>query len=364
MSERSLLADVVETFFSERCPPQQVAAIEAGADPDPLWRELEELGLTLAAVPEAAGGQGGSLLDALTIMRAAGRHAAPLPLAEAGLLAGWLLAEAGMSVSEGVLTVAPVRRGETIRITTDGGNARLDGQALRVPWARTAERIVVLALDAEGRGYVASVPPAAAQITLGHNLAGEPRDDVVLAGVVVAGDDVAPVTATIEQLQLRGALARSVMMLGALERVRDLTVAWSKDRVQFGRPISKFQAVQHLLAELARDVAVARAAVDLAVSAAVDDIDAAWLEIASAKLVCGRAAGSVAARAHQVHGAIGVTKEYSLSVLTRRLWSWRDEFGSETEWAQQIGAEAWREPRGVWSLVTAGRIPTALVQTA
>jgi acyl-CoA dehydrogenase len=153
-------------------------------------------------------------------------------------------------------------------------------------------------------------------------------------------------------------------MLGALERIRDLTVAFSKDRAQFGRPIARFQAVQHLLAQLARDVAVARAAVDLAVSAAVDDVSGGWLEIASAKIVTGRAAGTVSAQAHQVHGAIGVTKEYCLSVLTRRLWSWRDEFGSESEWAQLIGAQAWRAPGGVWALVTAGRMPTALVQTA
>jgi acyl-CoA dehydrogenase len=364
MSERSLLADVVETLFSERCPPQLVAAIEAGGEARGLWQEVEELGLTLAAVPESVGGQGGTLLDALIVLRAAGRHAVPLALAETGLLGGWLLAEAGIPVGAGTLTVAPVRLGDAVHVTAGPGEPRLDGVARRVPWGHASERIVVLAEDDQGQRFAAAISPSAAQITRGSNLAGEPRDDVRLDGVTVADGELAPVSATAAQLQLRGALARSVMMLGALERVRDLTVVWSKDRVQFGRPISKFQAVQHLLAELARDVAVARAGVDLAVSAAVEDLDAAWLEIASAKIVCGRAAGSVSARAHQVHGAIGVTKEYSLSVLTRRLWSWRDEFGTETEWAQQIGAAAWSTPRGVWDLVTAGRIPTALVPTA
>jgi len=224
--------------------------------------------------------------------------------------------------------------------------------------------VVVLAHDGGGELFAASVEPSALAIIPGRNLAGEPRDSVSLDGVAVASADFAPVHIDLETLQLRGALARAVLMLGALEQTRDLTVAFSKDREQFGRPIARFQAVAHLLAQLARDVALARAAVDLAVSAAVEDVAGAWLEIACAKVVAGRAAGSVSARAHQVHGAIGVTKEYALSAITRRLWSWRDEFGSETEWARRIGAEAWRTPDGVWGLITAGRLPTSLVATA
>jgi acyl-CoA dehydrogenase len=362
MTERSLLADAVETFFSERCTPDDVAAIEAGRDPSSLWTEVEELGLTLASVPEEAGGPGGSLIDALTVLRAAGRHAVPLPLAETDMLAGWVLANAGLPVGVGPTTVAPVRPVDRLRISPENARARVSGRALRVPWASTAARIVLLAHDDQDRLFAALVEPGAFKVVPHRNLAGESRDTVELFDVKV--DAFARVHVALDELHLRGALSRAVLMLGALERARDLAVSYSQDRVQFGRPIARFQAVQHLLAQLARDVAVTRAAVELAVSAAVEDVNDAWLEIAAAKVVAGRAAGSVSAQVHQVHGAIGVTKEYSLSILTRRLWSWRDEFGTEAEWSQRIGEASWRAPGGVWGLVTSGRLPMELARTA
>jgi acyl-CoA dehydrogenase len=356
MIERSLLADAVETFFGERCTPDTVARIEAGGDGGTLWHETEELGLTLASVPEAAGGQGGSLIDALTILRAAGRHAVPLPLAETGVLAGWILASAGLVVGPGALTIAPVNRAETIKIERVGDGAVITGRAARVPWAQSATRIVVLAYDDAGRPFAGWVRPSAAEIRSGKNLAGEPRDSVEFTRARLQRGTFGEMPNDVEVLYLRGALTRAVLMLGALEQARDLAVAYSKGRVQFGRPIAHFQAVQHLVAQIARDVAVTRAAVELAVSAAADDVPGAWLEIASAKVAAGLAAGSVSARAHQVHGAIGTTREYPLTALTRRLWSWRDEFGTEAEWSRRIGEQAWRAKGGVWGLASSARL--------
>ncbi|HEY6761237.1 MAG TPA: acyl-CoA dehydrogenase family protein [Baekduia sp.] len=364
MTDRSLLADAIAGFLDARCTPDDVAEIEAGRDPAPLWAELEELGFTLVAVSEEAGGAGGSLVDALTVLRSAGRHAVPLPLAETGLLAAWILEAAGLPVVAGRATVAPVRTEDAFTLRRDGDGAIVSGRALRVPWARAAERIVVLAAGDDGRAYAATVAPAAARITAGASLAGEPRDALALDGVRLGPDAFAPVDLTFDDVLLRGALGRAVLMLGALERVRDLTVAWSKDREQFGRPIARFQAVQHLLAQMARDVALTRAAVELAAAAAGEEDGGGWLEVAAAKVVAGRAARTVTAQAHQVHGAIGMTREYSLTVLTRRLWAWRDEFGSEAEWSRRIAARLDESEGGVWALVTAGRLPLATARTA
>jgi acyl-CoA dehydrogenase len=363
VSERSLLADAVATFFGERCMPEDVSRVEAGADARPLWSEMEELGLTLVGVPEEAGGGGGSLVDALTVLRSAGRHAVPLPLAETSVLAGWALADAGLAILAGPTTIAPVRADDHLRIAVRG-DARLDGRALRVPWAAGAEPVVAVAEDEQGAPFVAVLAPDLVEIAPGASLAGEPRDTVTFRNVRVEPECFAPLSVNRDMLFLRGALARSVQMLGALERTRDITVAFSKDRAQFGRPISSFQAVQHMLAQIARDVAVVRSAVELAVSAAVDGVADAWLEIAAAKVLAGRAAGAVTAQAHQVHGAMGVAKEYHLSILTRRLWCWRDEFGTESEWSLRIGEAAWAAPSGVWELVTAGRLPLDPVRTA
>ncbi len=357
MNDQALLADAVETFFADRCPHNVVEAIEAGGDSRPLWDETEELGLTLAGVAEEAGGPGGTLLEALTVLEAAGRHAVPLPLAETAVLGGWLLAAAGLPLGEGPTTVAPMREGDLPRLRGDGGRRRLEGRASRVPFAREAERLVALARDEDDQLAVAVVAdPAGLVVAAAANLAGEPRDTVDFGGVEVAEATVGPIAVDLEEYFLRGALARSTMMLGALQRVRDLTVSYARDRSQFGRPIAKFQAVQHMLAEIARDVAVAEAGVRLAVADS-EEVGADWLAIAAAKVVAGRAAQSVAAKAHQVHGAIGMTKEYELSVLTRRLWSWREEFGTEADWSLRIGAAAWRADGGVWGLVTAGSDP-------
>jgi acyl-CoA dehydrogenase len=364
MTERSLLADAVEGFFAARCTPDDVAEIEAGRDAGPLWNEVEELGLTLASVPEASGGQGGSLVDALTVLRAAGRHAVPLPLAETAMLGGWLLAGAGMPVLTGPSTVAPVRRKDELRLAQNANGARLNGRARNVPWARDAARIVAIARDEDDRLFAAIVEPASLDIVARRNLAGEPRERVDFRDVQVEAGSFARLPLDPEELFLRGALARAVMMLGALETARDLAVAHARDRTQFGRPLAAFQAVQHMLAQIARDVAVTRSVVELAVSAAAESVTGGWLEIASAKVVAGRAARTVSAHAHQVHGAIGITKEYSLSALTRRLWSWREEFGTESEWSQRIGQEAWLSPEGVWGLITGGRLPLESARTA
>ena len=353
MTGSSLLADAVERFFGERCTPDDVAAAEAGGDTTKLWTATEALGLTLASVPEDFGGGGGSLMDAMTILRAAGRHAVPVPLAET-ILAGWLLSEGGLTVEPGPCTVAPVRPRDRLSIVRHGAGWRLSGQARNVPWARAATSIAVVAIDDDCCSHVARVDPAAVVIEPGANLALEARDVVTFNDVTLKPGNCAPLPGSHDTLLAHGALARATMMLGALEGARDLAIAHAKARTQFGRPIAKFQAVQQLIAQIARDVAVTRAAVDLAIAAVTLDPATAWIEAATAKTVAGSAAWEVSLRAHQVHGAIGVTKEYPLSILTRRLWSWRDEFGSGAEWSQRIGAQAWEAPGGPWGLATSG----------
>ena len=148
--------------------------------------------------------------------------------------------------------------------------------------------------------------------------------------------------------QRRGALMRSQQIVGALERVRDLTVAYAGERRQFGQPINRFQAVQQALAELAGEVALAVAAADAAVE---DPLSAK--QVAAAKVVAGTAAGRAAAIAHQVHGAIGFTHEHKLHRWTTRLWAWRDEYGTESAWAEALGDLVARAGADrLWEVVT------------
>jgi acyl-CoA dehydrogenase-like protein len=145
----------------------------------------------------------------------------------------------------------------------------------------------------------------------------------------------------------RGALMRAIQMVGAMERIRDMTVTFASDRRQFGQPLNRFQMIQSQLAELASETALASAALQ----PAIDDPSATKVGIA--KIVGGRAAGTVAAIAHQVHGAIGMTSEHVLHNLTLRLWRWRDEFGTESSWASNVGAWiALQGPEAAWLELT------------
>jgi acyl-CoA dehydrogenase len=302
------------------------------SEPGPLWTALAGTGLAGVGVPESVGGEGGEVADAVALLRLAGEHAAPVPLAESALIAGWLLADAGLSVPAGdrPLTVAPGHPGDTASASPDGEVA---GVLERVPYAADAGHVVALLPTGGPERVVAVLPRAAYHVVPGTNLAGEPRDTVVIhrATPVTAAASV-----TAADLHRRGAATRAVLIAGALRHVLDLTTAYANNRIQFGRPISRFQAVGGLLARLAEETALAEMAAHLA-GAALADPDAA-VDAVIAKSVAGRAAGAAARLTHQIHGAIGVTAEYPLQRYTRRLLSWRDEYGSDPRWEAELGA--------------------------
>jgi len=148
-----------------------------------------------------------------------------------------------------------------------------------------------------------------------------------------------------------------VQAAGALSAALELTIEYSMERVQFGRAIGKFQALQHSIAAFAGDVAAMNAAADAAAEAVAraPSIDhEAWIEIATAKTRLEEAVNNGAAVAHQVHGAMGFTYEHSLHHVTRRLWSWRDEFGNDVVWARRLGEEvlSWGADE-LWPRITA-----------
>ena len=349
---RTLINDTAGRIFQDLCTKEIVDAAESGTWPVELWNTLEESGLTLAAIPEELGGAGGGIGDTMAVLRQAGRNAVPLPLAETFLTA-WVLSGSGVSVPIGPLTLATPRIDDTLSIERDGeSNWKLSGTAHRVPWASNAFRIVALAVDGSTQ-MVALVDPAACTIEPGKNIAGEPRDTVTFDGVKLQEEDVRPAGPLVDAhvIRLYGALTRAVMMAGALERVLALAIEHANVRVQFGRPIGSFQAIRQQLAVLAGQVAAAGKAADAAADAV--EAEEGWLEIAVAKARVGEAAGLAAEISHQVHGAMGITYEHSLHQYTRRLWSWRDEYGSESEWQAEIGRRAATAgPEGLWKFIS------------
>jgi acyl-CoA dehydrogenase len=350
MSETAeMLRETAARAFAPHCEPGALREAETAGPSEAAWASLADAGLHRALLSEAAGGYGVPVADALSLLRVAGAQALPLPLAET-MLAGWLLAGAGLAVPDGMLTVAPVVAGERLMLEREGGGWRLSGRASRIPWGRNADAAAVLAFDGE-RPMVALVPAGAWEATPDQNLAVEPRDTLTFAASL-ASAAVAPARPEAVHLRAVGAAMRAMQISGAMTRIAEITVAYAQERVQFGRPIGKFQAIQQNLAVLAGQTAAACAAADLGAEAVSEGVR--LLPIAAAKARAGEAAGIGAAIAHQVHGAIGFTYEHRLHFSTKRLWSWRDEFGHEAEWQRLIGRHMARAGADrLWAEITA-----------
>ncbi|MGY1745595.1 acyl-CoA dehydrogenase family protein [Blastococcus sp. SYSU D00695] len=307
-----------------------------------LWTALTEAGLTGVGVPEEAGGSGGELADAVAIVRTLAAGAAAVPVAEQLLVAAPAVLAAGLDVPapEEPLTIA-VAPTVTAEPSDDGdgpGRWTLTGTAPDVAWAGVARHVAVLAAAPAGieGGVLALVDASGLTATRAVNLAGEPRGSLVLDGVPASGALLRP--AQVADLRARYALARSVQMAAALEQVLAWTVQYAGERVQFGRPLAKFQAIQMELAEMAGEVTAVTAIVDAAVQGLDRGAPELPLLAAAAKVRAGAAVEVVARLAHQVHGAIGFTQEHRLHHLTRRCWSWRDEAGGEATWSRVLGA--------------------------
>jgi len=190
-------------------------------------------------------------------------------------------------------------------------------------------------------------------------MAGEPTATVTFSGLGVAASSVSrPVSlGSVEELLALLALSRALMSAGAMQSLLDMSVAYALERKQFGRPVAQFQAVQQQLAVLAGEAAAAIRAADGGVEAfaevfradrdrTVDDagsrarrVAMAVQEAGVAKARAGEAAGRGAEIAHQVHGAMGFTYEHRLHQRTRRLWAWRDQYGTETFWQARFGRQ-------------------------
>lgn len=343
-----LVIATLDRLLTAQCPAEVISAAEDGEWPATLWQSLEETGLSRAWVPEALGGSGASLADGFAIARLAGRYAVPAPLVET-LLAGHLLSVAGLAPPAGPLTVAPVDGNAILHISAAGG---FEGRVRRVPFIRSASHVVSTIETADGIG-LALFDDSAWRVNESAGAVPGLDADATFSGKPVA---IADGSEWHDTMLLMGAAVRAQQIAGALEFLLTQSTEYAKTRIQFGRPIAKFQAVQHNLAVLAGEVAAAGAAADSAMKAIVHhgvDTPSAFVAVASAKIRAGEAAGAGAAIAHQVHGAIGYTREYSLHQRTRRLWTWRDDFYSERVWATRLGKHICQQGAdNLWPLLT------------
>ncbi|HEX2543540.1 MAG TPA: acyl-CoA dehydrogenase family protein [Ramlibacter sp.] len=309
-----LLTHALQQLLQDQCTPHLVRATEGGQRPDELWARLEESGFADALVPEAQGGAGLALSDVFPLLELCGSFAVPAPLAHT-MLARALLAAAGVERPAGSIAVATGVQGE-------GGTLR----CLHVANGRVADWVLV------GVQHQAVLVPT-------KQARSSPGVFPLDATLEWSGTAVAQgrrITGTHDLLALQ-ACAAAAQIAGALMSVFTRTLQYANERQQFGRPIGKFQAIQHQLSVLSEHTFAARMAAQIGCHSATATPDR--LRVAVAKARTSEAALEAAAIAHSIHGAIGFTAEFDLQLYTRRLHAWRQAAGSESYWHEVLGEE-------------------------
>jgi acyl-CoA dehydrogenase len=342
MSEIALIEETTIRTIASGLTAEVVESAERGVWPAALWERLAEQGLTQPASIAGQDNQAEGLEIEAAVVRAAATAATPLPVAETAIGA-WSLIRHGIEVpANGALSLSAFSEGD--RLTYQGG--KTSGVLERVPWGRNASAIVAIA-----GGVMILLDSGSAQVTPGTNVAGEPRD-------ILRFDSATPLAvggqADADLMLSRCAAARAMQLAAAAARSLALAVEYATQRQQFGRPIGNFQAIQHQLAAVASEAASADVAARqayLAFAVGKDEVLAA----AIAKARANEAASAVARVAQQVHGAIGYTREYQLQRFTRRIQSWRVEFGATAFWSRRIGELILAQSgRSLWSIITDG----------
>lgn len=325
----TLLGDAAERLFAQTCTPALLRAAEQGHSIAAAWQACEDAGFADALVPEAQGGAGLDLADALPVVLAAGRHLCPYPIAHTVLARAWL-ARAGHAVPMGSIAIAA----QGLSMQQD----RMTG--VNVPWVRVADYVL-----AQADGHVWLLPVAAGCVApngVHGSLDGEAswglRAAVRVDGEAAGASRIANREHGDAPLDELAAIAYAGLMAGAMDRVLAMTLDYANQRTQFGKAIGRFQAVQQQISVMAEHVWAARMAAQLAFQGRGGQPQALMAALGKART--SQAAPLVADIAHAVHGAIGITAEFDLQCYTRRLRDWRLAGGSESYWHARIGAAA------------------------
>lgn len=302
------LLEPFEHMLKAIATPEDVRAVERGGSATTMWQAIVESGFLDALVGEDQGGAGLSLADVHPLWQALGRHTVPLPVGET-MIARRLLADAGAAIPDG--PIALIAAGRAMDVV--------------VPFGRTATHVLVETGD---RLHLMETARAVLALTGVH---GSTAAWLCCDGLAGSGVGASPMGG----LRALGATLRAALISGAADRLTMMTASFANERVQFGKPIGRQQAMQQYLAVMAEDMVAARIASQIACAGAFPPVPNS---VATAKSIASAAAARIAATAHAVHGAIGISSEYDLQLLTRRLYEWRLADGSETYWNRKLGA--------------------------
>ena len=334
------LRDSVRQLLADRCPPESVAR---AYDPEPqdfsgVWRTLAaDLGVAGLLVPESLGGAGAGAREAAVVMEEIGRAVAPVPFLSSAVLATVALLRAGdtetvSALAQGELTAALVvplstAPGDPTTAVTGGADG-LSGSVTSVAGAAEADVLVVPVAGPDGL-ELHTVPRAAAGVRVSPLVALDmtrPLADVSFSAA--ASSRVGPADGPVAEALRTGAALLASEQLGVAQWCFDTTLAYVKQRKQFGRAIGSYQAVKHRLADLWFEVGAATAAARYAADTCARDDEDAAVATALAQAYCSGIAVRAAEECVQLHGGIGMTWEYPAHLYLKRAKSDQLIFGT------------------------------------
>jgi len=346
--EQEMLKKSAKEFLSKECPKKLVRELDesdSGLSRD-LWKKMAALGWMGLPFPEKFGGNGGTLLDLIVLLDEMGYNIVPGPFFATVVLAGFTLLEAG-SEEQKQAYLAKICSGEmimTLALTeldgtylpesvetvaeAKGDKYVLKGTKLFVPDANVADFLLVAARTKTGADpaegisiFLVDAKSPGVKVTPLKTLGRDKLCEVVFDNVTVPSKDLVgklnggwPV---IKSILRKAAVAKCAEMVGGAQASLDMAVSYAKERVQFGRPIGAFQAIQHYCANMVTDVDGSRFITYKAAWTESEGLPSD-MEVSMAKAWTSEAYKRVAVLAHQIFGAIGFTMDHDMHLYFRR----------------------------------------------
>lgn len=367
--EQEMLWKAAREFLADKCPKTLVRAMEEderGYSPE-LWKQMADLGWLGLPFPQESGGGGLSFLDLVVLLEEMGRACFPGPFLSTVVLGGLPILEWGtqeqkqyflpkICAGEVILTLAftePSARYEAASIQTraipEGTDFLISGTKLFVPDAHIADWIICAARTTESTDaeegltlFLVDAESPGVSTALLSTIAGDKQCEVTLNQVRVPRTGILGEFGQGRQMMKRiiewAALAKSAEMVGGSQRVLEMTIDYARNRIQFGKPIGAFQVIQHYIADMSIDVDSARTALYKAAWALSEGLPCGK-EVSIAKGWVNDAYRRVATQSHQIHGAIGFTKDHGLELYFRRAKAGEVFFGDSDFHRENVAEE-------------------------
>lgn len=342
-----ILKESFEKILSDSCDKDLLEKSERNGVPDSLLKALEEFGVFLIGIDEDEGGSGFEKKNGLDLAIIAGKYALPLPFT-AMLLSNWVAYREKLD-SKGTVSCGPLNQ----RIKIGSGNEVVNGTIENMYGYIKGNDILVLATNEQGEDYLVLLDTSQVDFKVKHNLAGEPVYSFTLI------NHSPTLVKSIESCVVRYYFGLQLLLnlavaTGALEKIFELTTEHANTRVQFGKQIGSFQMNKNNISIMAESVKQAQVMTLNCIAAIKDEKldNQGYFELMVAQLKVCESITTATPIAHQIHAAMGYTQEHILHYYTRKLWSLREEYKSETYWSNEISRFVLEQEKSLWELVT------------